>query len=419
MSKIGFLIKAPIARIVSGTVVANLINAVSMPILTFIFKPEVYAVFGLFSMFVSIGNAVATLKLGQLYMNENSLMGRATNVKTFIFVAPLMAFFISLLFGFLVFNKLFGFGGVPAYYVFLLFLALLGVGFYNYFKLLNLKSRQYAKLQVLEPIKAAVRAGGQILIGLIGFKVFALPVGETLGRYAGIYSLTKNIRKRLLIYLKVTSLARALQYLNFNRPFLIFASMSGLINVISSTIMLPAIVELYGESLAGEYSLVVKLLTIPIALVGAAVADVFHERCSNNMDKIGAIFKSYSKTLLVFSGITFTVLYFLVEPLSAIVFNDNWLRVGKIAKILIPWFFGVLAISPLSRVLLVLRKEKLKMIYDIFSLLGMIGLIFWAKAFDLTWENYLRMAAYYWVIAYALYFLLINFSVRRHFVSGN
>lgn len=413
MKKISDILRAPISRLISGTLVANIINALGTALITFIFSPDVYATFGLFSMFISLGNAMVTLKLGVLYMNENNLKSQARNFKSLLLILPSMSLLIGIVFFVFIKQKWFGFGIVPQYYSFLLTITLLAIGSYNYLKLVSLKAQSYRKLQVLEPIRSITRSFVQILLGILEFKYTALPLGEAVGRYAGISSLVKGQYFKLKEYQHSSSLTEGFRYIKKNYRFMALTSLSSIINVIGTTIMLPVMIYLYGESLAGEYSFVMKLLSIPIVLIGSAAADVFHEQCSNQTENIPKLFLKYSKNLALLAISIFTLLFFLINPLTDYLLNENWIHVSTIVQILIPWFFGILVVSPLSRVLLVVKMEHLKFIYDFFGLSGMLILMWFASETDLEWQKYLLYASLYWFLAYIVYYSLIVFSIKK------
>lgn len=412
MSLLKKIVNSAVVKLAGGVALGNIINLMFAPIMTYYYSPESYGQYALFLMFITVGNAINTLKLEQLSMNEASILNRSYNLQSALFISILISFVLSLMYVVLAYFGWFGFQNMPLYFGVIIFFVLLGVAGYVYFRYFNLKNKKYKKLGWLESYKAIGRVGIQILFGFLGFKSVGLVLGEMGGRFFGIFSLISGNKPIIYYSIKEYSFRNVFNYLKKHKSFFLFATSSSLINVLNVTLLIPTLSYLYGEELTGKYSFVYRILSVPITLVGASLADVIHEKVSNNINSVEETFNKYSKLLFLVSLCIFIPTFFLVEPIADKLLDKRWSGVGEISKILLPWFFGILTVSSLSRILFVIRKEKLKFIYDLFSLVS-LGFVFLLAYFNKwEWRLFLSVVTFTWVLNYLVYYFTIRFAVK-------
>jgi O-antigen/teichoic acid export membrane protein len=182
--------------------------------------------------------------------------------------------------------------------------------------------------------------------------------------------------------LSVRDAARALES---NWQFPLYSTPSSLLNELGTSLPLPLLVTLYGAGVGGYYSLVWRVLAVPVALVGSSVADAFHSRAAvyarEDPKRVLRFFHSTSVGLLALGIVPALMIFFFGEPVFLFVFGVRWRLSGIIASIVAPWFLASFIVSPLSRLVYILHGQRLKLIYDILILGGNVMVFFFAHHF--------------------------------------
>lgn len=408
---------SPVSKLMGGTILGQIIGMVLTPLVTYFYLPSEYGVFSLFLVFITWGNSIVTLRLGELFMNEDDKDIQAINVKSFIVLIPIVSFALTVSYFLLSFFNLFGYSHSDIGYTPFIYLALLSVGSYNYLKYLNLKGKRYSKISVLEIYKQGGKGTVQLSLGILGSGAFGLIVGELVGRSLGIYNLLKSELSLFKLSLKV-SLSKVWKYLRSNISFISFGTSSSFLSTLSISLPIPIVVSLYGDSIAGQYSLVYKVLSVPIILIGKSFADYFHEKAANNKARITRLFNNQSRIMFLFASLVFVPAFFLSEYLFTVFLGSEWQEAGRIAKVLIPWFYFLLTVNSLSRVLFVLERQKLKFLYDFISIGLVVAVYFVSMYMRLDWIDFFIYLSVAKSISYVFYYFLIRYAVKQYQIDN-
>jgi O-antigen/teichoic acid export membrane protein len=202
-----------------------------------------------------------------------------------------------------------------------------------------------------------------------------------------------------------------------NRKFPIYSLPSSLIDTVAASAAVPLLVQLYGPQAGGHFALVQKVLAIPLTLIAASVADAFHSRlavCARDTPQnMLSLFKSTSGALLVLGLVPALVLVFAGNRLFAFIFGHAWSAAGTLAAISAPWFLAQFVVSPLSRLVFVLRGQESKLIYDLVLLSGVFGTYELARVQRLTITGTVTALTVVNTAAYLLYYAVLFHIVAR------
>jgi O-antigen/teichoic acid export membrane protein len=120
------------------------------------------------------------------------------------------------------------------------------------------------------------------------------------------------------------------------------------------------------------------ILSLPIALIGQAIGQVFFNKCSELINSGGSVYLLLKRTLVIlfFSAIVpFTVLFFFGRDIFAFIFGSNWAIAGYFSEILAIGTFFNFIVSPLSNLPIVLKKQKQYFILGLVSTISQIFII--------------------------------------------
>jgi O-antigen/teichoic acid export membrane protein len=117
----------------------------------------------------------------------------------------------------------------------------------------------------------------------------------------------------------------------------------------------------FGNVVLGWYSFSYRLLRAPLALIGAAFAQVLYQEMSEMKNKGESfrllVLQSMKKILII--GIPFFIVIALFGPvIFKIVFGPEWEQAGVLAQLMVPWLLLNLAVSPVSGVPNILNRQK-------------------------------------------------------------
>jgi O-antigen/teichoic acid export membrane protein len=218
---------------------------------------------------------------------------------------------------------------------------------------------------------------------MTGLHPFGLLLGETVGRGIGMGRMARKAWPVIRKY--AINVRDARKVLGSNRQFPLYSTPSSFLNILGTSLPLPLLVALYGADVGGYYSLVWRVLAVPVALVGASMADAFHSRAAlyarEDPKRLLWFFHSTSVGLLAIGIVPALMIFFFGEQIFLFGFGVQWRLSGTIASIVAPWFLTSFIVSPLSRLVYVLHGQRLKLIYDTLILGGNLMAFFFSRHF--------------------------------------
>lgn len=151
----------------------------------------------------------------------------------------------------------------------------------------------------------------------------------------------------------------AREYRNFPK-FMFWGNFINLISANVPSIMLPVVG--FGLNHVGYFNYSLLLLDLPIRMLGAGVSSVFLPKANEmfrerSHELAPATWKLFRMMLLISIAATGLV-FFLGEPLYKLFFGANWGEAGKAAEILSIYYYFRLLSAPLAVVYNVMKRER-------------------------------------------------------------
>jgi O-antigen/teichoic acid export membrane protein len=232
-------------------------------------------------------------------------------------------------------------------------------------------------------VQSAGRALFQGAFGGLGFHSAGLLFGETLGRCMGMSRMLRNAWPVLRGYLATFSRKEFMRVLWRHRKFPLYSLPSSFLDALSMGLSVPLLIRLYGASIGGHYSLVWRAVAVPSVVVTVAIADTFHSRLAvyarEAPAQVMSLFRRTSLGLLLLGSIPAAILWFWGGPLFRLVFGAQWALSGTIAALVAPWYLSEFVVTPVSRVVVVLSGQEMKLIWDVLSLASLLTVFFVAQ----------------------------------------
>jgi lipopolysaccharide exporter len=364
-----------------GASMGHLFTVLTVPLLTRLYSPSDIGNLGLFSAFLNMTGVIASLQYDAAIVSARSQKTAAYLVKLSTLLIVPVSVTCGLALHMMIHFSLLGFGVLPDYAAWLMIPAIICVGIFSTLRYWSLREDEFGIVSQAMVLQNGGRSLLQVALGAIGTGSFGLLTGEVLGRGIGMTRMARNawpVIRRFSLSCRYVA-----DVLVSNRRFPLYSMPSSLLNQLGVSLPLPLLVALYGSDAGGYYTLVWRVLALPVVLVGASIADAFHSRAASYAREDPArllnFFYSTSVALLILGGVPALIVFLWGQSLFTFVFGATWRLSGTIATIVAPWFLTSFVVSPLSRLVYVLDGQRLKLIYDVLILGGNVLVFFIAR----------------------------------------
>jgi O-antigen/teichoic acid export membrane protein len=127
----------------------------------------------------------------------------------------------------------------------------------------------------------------------------------------------------------------------------------------------------FDATVVGYYALGNRVLSMPMSLVGMALAQVFFQRASEarREGKLATLVEGAFERLVKLGMFPLLLLTFVGSDLFALVFGARWSEAGYYAQILSVWTFFWFISSPLSLLFTVLERQEFSLAINVAILL--------------------------------------------------
>ncbi|MCH8492481.1 MAG: oligosaccharide flippase family protein [Idiomarina sp.] len=403
--------------LISGTASAQLITALSLPIVTRLYSPEMIGIISIFLAFFNFWNTTLTWRYeGALLICQNELEAyhvfRLGSALTFF-----MAFVGMIVLHILIEFSLLGFEELPKWTPIIALFSLLGFGLFMMYRSWALRLQLVPTISLATISRSAANSFARVIAGIFGAGVLGLFIAEILGSWSALISIRTKIRKKIKAIPKWSYsrlrlvFSKYIKYAKYEMP-------SAILNQLSLALPVPIIASLYGVKAAGLYGLARLVYAIPNNQIGRSIGDIFHMEIGKliRRKEMKKGFKLFIKLsfVLVFAAIFIFSLAVLFAPLlTEFIFGSEWRDMGQIIVLISPWMCASLIAGSMSRVLSALQKQEWKLIYDTLALVIVLLVFSIAKFNELELIGFIEILSYSMVFAYFIYYLIIYFCLRN------
>lgn len=357
-----------IMTLMSGTLIAQVISLAFIPVITRLYTPAEFGLYSLFFSIVSILGLVSSWKYDQAIMLPKDDEDANALVFLSILITLGMVFVVSI--GIILFNfYIVDYFDDQKYLVWLIPLGVLLIGLLQIFNAYSSRNQYYKKLATVRVANSTTVSSVQAASKYI-LKFNGLVLGKLLADILSLFLLLKfNIKKQTL-HFKYISRKRLIVNSKRYDHFPKYQSLTVFLNSISQNIPILLFASLYSPEIAGFYALTVRVLKLPVSLIGSSTGEVYYQKASKMYSSGENIFNLYKNTtlsLLKIFIVPFFVVLFAGEHLFRLVFGSEWTVSGYMAQILILWFLFSFITPPSFINFRILNLQKVQMKLEIIS----------------------------------------------------
>jgi len=392
--------------IMAGTAFGQLVAIAVSPLLSRLYSPADFGIFSVVNAFAMVLGTVAALR----YEMAIPLPRADDDARAVLVVAAIVTLGTTLattlalwVLGPVVADLL----GTPRVEPWLVWVPLIAAAI-TVFQMLNqwaLRHRRYAATARRNFVSALGTVAVQILLGLRLAGPGGLVAGLGVGQAAGAASLLAGSGLA-----RPVAPARLRQVARRFRRFPAMLAPAGLLNAVGIYVPVLLLAALYGPQDAGWFGFTQRIVTVPVTLVGQAVAQVYLSELALSRRSGGgrqaALFRTASMRLGLLGIIGGLALLLFARPLFPFVFGSAWERSGAMAQALGVSTALQLAASPLSQTLIVYERTTWQLSWDVARLVlvagaGAVASATGADALAAVWSISIASAACY-AVSWAL-----------------
>jgi O-antigen/teichoic acid export membrane protein len=394
-----------------GSALAQLFNVALMPLMTRLYMPKNFGELALFMAFFNIAIVAASLNYEYAIVSAPSAREAAHLTACSLLFSLPTSVLAALLFYVFIRAGIFGFDSMPLYGSFLIAPALICAACFSTLRYWLLRQENFGLISRGMVAQNASRALAQSGLGCLGLHTAGLLTGEIIGRCTGMTRMLRAVWPALNLELAGDRFSEMQNTLWKHRHFVLYSLPSSLLDALAASISFPFVVSLYGIDTGGNFALVARVLALPAVLITANVADAFHTRAAlilrQDPKALPGFLKRMALALLLIGVLPAAALVMLGPRLFQWVFGSKWVEAGVMAAWAAPRFLAHFVVSPLSRLVLVVKRQEIKFIYDILTLAGTLAVFAFARYCSWPVMTLIAALAALNTTAYAIFFVLL------------
>jgi len=230
----------------------------------------------------------------------------------------------------------------------------------------SIRRGRFARNALSKGLQGSVQAFSQTGFALSGAGWPGLIAGQLLGSAAATLPLLDGrVWKTNRLFRGRTRRLSAL--LRKYRNFPLAAAPSSLINSAAGNVPTLLLAAFFGAGVAGLYGLGVRVLQMPLRVVGQSISQVFlgqaarARRDRSLPQQVAIVFQ----VLLKLSLHTFIPLAIIARPLFSVAFGPEWEEAGAYTQWLMPWLLISFVSTPLSMLVTILEKQRVELVLQL------------------------------------------------------
>lgn len=405
------------ATLAAGTVAGQLVNILVSPLIGRLYTPADVGAFEVLFAIFGFVTVIASFRYEFAIITADNTIDAAHLTVNSVIIAACTSILFSLALLVLIKTNLLGLGNFPAWVCIFGIGIIFAISAFNAMRFWMMRHNRFSEISRLTFLQSLGRATGQVLLGLFGLGYVGLLIGELVGRLVGLSGLFQRSSVEIKAVLSPYQLSVSLLALKTNKQFPFYSLPSSAINAFVAAALLPIVGLFFGLTNAGYLALLVRIIGIPANIVGNAIGDSFHQRIAhlarNKDPRILAVFVKTALLLALFSTVLGVALAIFGPALIPLLFGSSWQASGEMAPLVVPWLVSGLIVSPLSRLIMVVGNQAYKLIYDVVTVLVLLGAFWGGYVLGLTFQATIALYSGATFFSYLVFFLILSHVVAK------
>ncbi|WP_198162723.1 lipopolysaccharide biosynthesis protein [Halobacillus mangrovi] len=398
-----------------GTIIAQLINLISQPLLTRLVTPEEL---GTYNFIISMANLIipiASLKLIMLIVidpdDEEAEILTDVSIITAIIGSLLCTLFIAILL--LIGNNAFSAIG---YLSFLIPIIIITNALRFIFISHNNRYKKYSLISKMDIFRELIKGVFQVTSGYLGGGAFGLSVGYAASPTLGVKVQASDYINRFK-YRKKIAFKTVLSIYKKKKDHILYMVPAQFINSFSFALLTYSIISLFSAEELGYYSISYMVLGLPLVLISNNVSRVYLQNLKS-LDQDGkSLWENYKmiiKVLSLVSIIGFAILALIAPKAAEMLFGEGYYQSGKYITILCFMFALRFIASSIIGGYVFFNKQKFDTLFQIILVLCGLFSHLLTALFSLNIYNYLCLISFTYGIVYLVIIINSGYICKKY-----
>ncbi len=358
------------ATYMAGSVVAQLLMLAAIPVLSRLYTPDDFGVFGLYSSLLGIFGVAACLRLelaitlpknkrqAAQVLAAGAMALATTSVIVLIMVAIGRTYIADLLQAPQLENLLW-----------LLPISLFGYGLYELLNYWATRHGRFKSLAISHVLRAGGVTGTQVAsVALIG-GALGLALGQLVGQWiTNLVLAWQTLRWDRGVLVSGFKISRILRQARRYRSFPVHGAPQAILNSASQAIPAIMLGWLFNPAILGFYIMAQRIVSAPMALVSQALRQAmlpyFSRQNQTGSSLRPILWKCTSGLALIGLPVMLTIFFF-GENLFVFILGDQWRTAGIYSSWLAPWLWAGMINPPSTIVLTALEQQRTQLLFEI------------------------------------------------------
>ncbi|OGL43430.1 MAG: hypothetical protein A2W05_00360 [Candidatus Schekmanbacteria bacterium RBG_16_38_10] len=357
--------------IMSGSVIAQSIGFVLTPIISRLFSPHDFGIFGSFNSLFTIIAAGATLEYSQAIMlprEKEDAFNLFFLSCVCTYAVGILCLMICLFIPALV-NSVMKTDGVWA--LVLLVVSTVVAGINQSCQAWCTRVKAFKQISSAQVIRSFSANGTQIGFGYLNGGATALIISNVLANIFAIMSVINVILSDLLTLRSNISWNRMKQLARDYVDFPMYSCSQNVINALSAGLPVLLLTYFYGIVVAGAYTFGVRILWTPMSLVVGALRQVLLQKAGEIQHQGGSLLPLYVKIssgLFILALFPSVVLFIWAPDIFRWLFGSQWHMAGEFVRSIVLWLMFAFCNLPAVLFARFIRIQRTVFLYDLLLL---------------------------------------------------
>ncbi len=359
-----------IVTLLTGTLMAQTVMLLSVPILTRIYNPSEFGIYSLFFAIASMVGMVSSLSYEQAIMLPKS----DRDAQVLVFLSTIITIVVTIILAIVIyiFREFFiDYFKNITYMLWLLPFATFSIGLLQIFDAYSTRKEFYRKIATTKMSASiatvTIQSGSRYI-----FKLNGLVVGKMLSDIFALFLLISFHIKKQTLRLKYLSKRRLKANIKRHENFPKYQMASNLTNSISQNIPLFMFSALFSPAISGFYALTYRVMQVPMILISSSTRSVYYQKASKmyaNREDIYPLYKKTTLGLLKIFIIPLVIIIFFGKDIFSFIFGSEWIESGLIAQISVIWFMFSFISPPTTVMFNIFSLQRVRLIIQIITLI--------------------------------------------------
>ena len=357
--------------VMSGTSIAQVIGYALSPIISRLFFPEDFGIFGSFNAIAGIIGALITLDYSQAIMLPREKK-EAINLFSVSIISTMFISFLTITFSIITPSTIQNITKTKGVWpLILLLLTIIITGVNQASQAWAVRTKAFKKTSASQVIRSISSSGTRIIFGIFKTGALGLIISNIIANIMASINLVLLVIPDLHLLKDSITLKRIKMLAKEYIDFPLYSASQNFINAISSGLPVLLLSKYYGLAVAGAYAFGVSILQAPMNLILTALRQVLFQKACEFQHQGRSISSLYIKTVLILFAMAIIpslIMIIWAPQIFSFIFGTKWYQAGILARILIIWLAIAFCNLPAVLFARIIRIQRFVFFYDLILL---------------------------------------------------